>query len=52
MECGSRYSPGALERLGLGYQDLAPRFPRLVYASSKGYGFDRFFVKQRALDGN
>src|SRR6266478_7454900 len=27
------YAPGALERLGLGYGDLAPRFPRLIYAS-------------------
>ncbi len=44
------YAPGALERLGLGYQDLAPRFPRLVYASSKGYGPDSRFAQLGALD--
>jgi len=44
------YAPGALERLGLGYEDLAPRFPRLVYASGKGYGHDSRFAKLGALD--
>ena len=44
------YAPGALERLGLGYEDLAPRFPRLVYASSKGYGRDSRFAQLGALD--
>jgi CoA:oxalate CoA-transferase len=44
------YAPGALERLGLGYQDLAQRFPRLVYASSKGYGPDSRFAQLGALD--
>ncbi|HXZ87384.1 MAG TPA: CoA transferase, partial [Candidatus Binataceae bacterium] len=44
------YAPGALERLGLGYDDLAPRFPRLVYASGKGYGQDSRFAKLGALD--
>jgi CoA:oxalate CoA-transferase len=44
------YAPGALERLGLGYEDLAPRFPRLVYASSKGYGPDSRFAQLGALD--
>ncbi|HJU09498.1 MAG TPA: CaiB/BaiF CoA-transferase family protein [Candidatus Binataceae bacterium] len=44
------YAPGALERLGLGYEDLAPKFPRLVYASSKGYGRDSRFAQLGALD--
>jgi CoA:oxalate CoA-transferase len=44
------YAPGALERLGLGYEDLSPRFPRLVYASSKGYGSDSRFAQLGALD--
>lgn len=44
------YAPGALERLGLGYDDLAPRFPRLVYASSKGYGRDSRFAQLGAMD--
>jgi len=44
------YAPGALERLGLGYDDLSERFPRLVYASSKGYGRDSRFAQLGALD--
>jgi len=44
------YAPGALESLGLGYDDLAARFPRLVYASSKGYGPDSRFAQLGAMD--
>jgi CoA:oxalate CoA-transferase len=44
------YAPGALERLGLGYDDLAPHFPRLIYASSKGYGRDSRFAQLGAMD--
>ncbi|HEY2662821.1 MAG TPA: CaiB/BaiF CoA-transferase family protein [Candidatus Binataceae bacterium] len=44
------YAPGALERMGLGYDDLAGRFPRLVYGSAKGYGQDSRFAKLGALD--
>ncbi len=44
------YAPGAMERLGLGYEDLATRFPRLVYASSKGYGPDSRFAQLGAMD--
>jgi crotonobetainyl-CoA:carnitine CoA-transferase CaiB-like acyl-CoA transferase len=44
------YAPGALERMGLGYGDLAARFPRLVYASSKGYGPDSRFAQLGAMD--
>jgi len=44
------YAPGALERLGLGYDDLASRFPRLVFASSKGYGHDSRFAQLGAMD--
>jgi CoA:oxalate CoA-transferase len=43
-------APGALERLGLGYDDLAPHFPRLIYASSKGYGRDNRFAQLGAMD--
>ncbi|GIX46321.1 MAG: formyl-CoA:oxalate CoA-transferase [Candidatus Tectimicrobiota bacterium] len=32
------FSPGALEKRGLGYEALRPLNPRLIYASIKGYG--------------
>ena len=44
------YAPGALESLGLGYDQLSSRFPRLVYASSKGYGPDSRFAQLGAMD--
>ncbi|MGH7840148.1 MAG: CaiB/BaiF CoA transferase family protein [Candidatus Binataceae bacterium] len=44
------YGAGALERLGLGYADLAPRFPRLIYASCKGYGADSRWANLGAMD--
>lgn len=31
------FGPGTMERLGLGYDALAPRFPRLIYCSLKGF---------------
>jgi CoA:oxalate CoA-transferase len=44
------YAAGALEGLGLGYGDLAPRFPRLIYASCKGYGSDSRWARLGAMD--
>src|SRR5271163_2702579 len=44
------YANGALERLGLGYDHLAGRFPRLVYASCKGYGADSRWANLGAMD--
>ena len=44
------YSSGVMERLGLGYQDLCVRFPRLVYASAKGYASDGPWSELGALD--
>lgn len=32
------YRPHAIRRLGLSYEDLAPRYPRLVYGSASGFG--------------
>lgn len=32
------YRPAAIQRLGLTYEDLAPRYPRLVYAAASGFG--------------
>jgi len=44
------YAAGALERLGLGYDELAGRFPRLIYASCKGYGSDSRWAQLGAMD--
>jgi formyl-CoA transferase/CoA:oxalate CoA-transferase len=32
------FRPGAAARLGLGHEQIAPRFPRLVYCSISGFG--------------
>lgn len=32
------FRPGVMERLGLGYEQLRDRFPRLIYVSASGYG--------------
>ncbi len=34
----TNFAPGVPERFGLGYDELAARYPRLVYASLSGYG--------------
>ncbi len=44
------YAAGALERMGFGYDDLEQRFPRLIYASCKGYGADSRWAKLGAMD--
>lgn len=32
------FRPGTMERLGYGWADLEPRFPRLIYGAVSGYG--------------
>jgi CoA:oxalate CoA-transferase len=32
------FRPGAMERLGYGWEALAPRFPRLIYGAVSGFG--------------
>tara|TARA_B110000211_G_C14044051_1_gene538119 strand:- start:140 stop:1330 length:1191 start_codon:yes stop_codon:yes gene_type:complete len=44
------FSPGTMERLGLGYDMLKKRNARLIYASSSGYGSDGPYRKYPAMD--
>jgi formyl-CoA transferase len=44
------YSAGVMESFGLGYEDLRSRFPRLVYASAKGYASDGPWARLGAMD--
>jgi crotonobetainyl-CoA:carnitine CoA-transferase CaiB-like acyl-CoA transferase len=41
---------GAMEKLGLGYEQIAARFPRLVYASGRGYGSNSDWSRMGATD--
>jgi formyl-CoA transferase len=44
------YRPGAMERLGLGHDDLAARFPRLVTCSISGWGAEGPLADQPATE--
>jgi CoA:oxalate CoA-transferase len=44
------YLEGVMESFGLGYEQLAERFPRLIYASGKGYGSGSRWAKLGAMD--
>lgn len=43
------YAPGTMERLGLGYEALAEKYPRLIYCSLKGF-LPGPYEKRMALD--
>jgi itaconate CoA-transferase len=43
-------APGAAERLGLGYRDLAPRHPRLIVCNLSGYGDTGPMRNKKAYD--
>lgn len=34
------FRPGVMERLGFGYEELAAKFPHLIYGAASGYGED------------
>jgi len=44
------YLDGVMESFGLGYDEIAERFPRLIYASGKGYGSGSRFAKLGSMD--
>jgi itaconate CoA-transferase len=43
-------APGAVERLGLGSQDLRARFPRLIWCGISGYGPAGPYASKKAYD--
>jgi itaconate CoA-transferase len=43
-------APGAVERLGFGYDDLATRHPRLIWCGISGYGPDGPYRDKKAYD--
>lgn len=44
------FRPGVFDRLGIGYESLAKLNPRLIYASTSGYGFEGAEAQRPALD--
>lgn len=45
------FRPGTMERLGFGYEQIAEKYPRLVYAQSSGWG-DRGPYVERGRGGH
>ena len=43
-------APGAVERLGFGYDELAARHPRLIWCGISGYGPDGPYRDRKAYD--
>jgi len=44
------FRPGTMRRLGLGYEQLAERFPRLIYCSISGFGQSGPRTKEAGYD--
>ncbi|MEE9279821.1 MAG: CoA transferase [Myxococcota bacterium] len=44
------FRAGAMERLGYGWEDLHPRFPRLIYAAVSGFGHTGPYATRPAYD--
>lgn len=44
------FRPGALDRLGLGYDDVRRRKPDIIYGTASGYGTSGPFVKRPGQD--
>ncbi len=44
------YLDGVMASFGLAYDQIAARFPRLIYASGKGYGWNSRYAKLGSMD--
>jgi CoA:oxalate CoA-transferase len=44
------FRPGTMEKLGYGWEDLHPRYPRLIYAAVSGFGHTGPHAKRPAYD--
>jgi CoA:oxalate CoA-transferase len=44
------FRPGAMERLGYGWEQLHPRYPRLIYAAASGFGHTGPFSHHPSYD--
>lgn len=44
------YRPGTMEKLGLGWETLHARFPRLIYAAASGFGHSGPYASRPAYD--
>ncbi len=44
------YRPGTMEKLGLGWDDLHKKFPRLIYAAASGFGHTGPYAEKPAYD--
>jgi CoA:oxalate CoA-transferase len=44
------FRPGTMEKLGLGWEDLHARYPRLIYAAASGFGHTGPDAKKPAYD--
>jgi CoA:oxalate CoA-transferase len=44
------FRAGSMERLGYGWEDLHPRFPRLIYAGVSGFGHTGPYASRPAYD--
>ena len=44
------YRPGTMEKLGLGWEQLHARYPRLIYAAASGFGHTGPYAKRAAYD--